>query len=383
LRVGGADAVLNSAGAVVVRTSFDAWGARRDDDWVGAPSSTELQQIADTTRHGFTGHGMLDNVGLVHMNGRVYDPAIGRFMSADPFVVPMFGTQGLNRYAYTLNSPLSYTDPSGFVPGADPHNPGFDPPPGRPFPCCGGRGPTGGPNGTAGQNVDGSSRGHVGASQTETGYDVSTPSTAGGTDGWAQGTMGDFGMGLLRRDLDDAFQYVMLLSAARQMATGNVLGARMWGQLSTVQLFGPPDTNLGVLGYDLEPAAGVVVGGLYGSVRTISGRLAARGMAATEEAFHYTFARYLRSIQTNGLRQGTYATRSGTLSPLQAQIELALPANRGLPDALVRIDLAGLRQAGYQVPALTRVSSRFGLPGGGYEMQFPYPIPPQFITVIH
>jgi hypothetical protein len=101
------------------------------------------------------------------------------------------------------------------------------------------------------------------------------------------------------------------------------------------------------------------------------------------EAFHYTFGKYLSSIHTNGLRQGTYATRSGTLGPIQAHIELALPPNRGLPDALVRIDLAGLRQAGYHIPGLTRVTSRFRRPGGGYEMQFPYSIPPQFITVIH
>jgi RHS repeat-associated protein len=109
---------------------------------------------------------------------------------------------------------------------------------------------------------------------------------------------------------------------------------------------------------------------------------AERGTAHATEAFHYTFAKYLGSIEANGLRQGTYATRSGTLSPLQAQIELALPANRGLPNALVRIDLAGMRQAGYEIPELTRVSSRFGLPGGGYEMQFPYPIPSQFISVV-
>jgi RHS repeat-associated protein len=113
---GSVDAVLNSAGTVLVRTSFDAWGARRDDDWVGAPSSGELQQIANATRNGFTGHEMLDNVGLVHMNGRVYDAAIGRFMSADPFVIPELGTQGLNRYAYVGNQPLTYVDPSGFIP---------------------------------------------------------------------------------------------------------------------------------------------------------------------------------------------------------------------------------------------------------------------------
>jgi hypothetical protein len=48
------------------------------------------------------------------MNGRVYDQIIGRFMSADPIVqVPGF-TQSFNRYSYTFNNPLSYTDPSGF-----------------------------------------------------------------------------------------------------------------------------------------------------------------------------------------------------------------------------------------------------------------------------
>jgi RHS repeat-associated protein len=59
---------------------------------------------------------MLDNIGLVHMNGRAYDPAIRRFLSADPFVVPMLGTQGFNRYAYVGNQPLSYVDPTGFSP---------------------------------------------------------------------------------------------------------------------------------------------------------------------------------------------------------------------------------------------------------------------------
>jgi len=100
------------------------------------------------------------------------------------------------------------------------------------------------------------------------------------------------------------------------------------------------------------------------------------------EAFHHTFSDRLTSIKTHGLRQGTYATPTGTLSPIQAQIELALPPNRGLPDGVVRIDVAGLRKAGYKIPKITRVSSRFGLPGGGYEMRFPYPIPREFVTVV-
>jgi RHS repeat-associated protein len=57
---------------------------------------------------------MLDNLDLVHMNGRVYDPLIGRFISADPFVQEPLFSQSLNRYSYVANNPLSYVDPSGY-----------------------------------------------------------------------------------------------------------------------------------------------------------------------------------------------------------------------------------------------------------------------------
>jgi hypothetical protein len=83
---------------------------------------------------------------------------------------------------------------------------------------------------------------------------------------------------------------------------------------------------------------------------------------------------------TEGLRSGSYATPR-VLSPLQAKIELALPGN--LPrNAVLEVDLAGLRGAGYEIPNVTRVTSKAGLPGGGYEMQFPYAIPPEFLKVI-
>jgi hypothetical protein len=49
------------------------------------------------------------------MNGRVYDPAVGRFLSVDPVFQFPENTQSLNPYTYVLNSPLSFTDPTGFV----------------------------------------------------------------------------------------------------------------------------------------------------------------------------------------------------------------------------------------------------------------------------
>ncbi|VVM25595.1 Rhs family protein-like precursor [uncultured Gammaproteobacteria bacterium] len=50
-------------------------------------------------------------MGLIHMNGRVYDPQIGRFLSADPYIQSSYNTQSYNRYSYTINNPLKYTDP--------------------------------------------------------------------------------------------------------------------------------------------------------------------------------------------------------------------------------------------------------------------------------
>jgi RHS repeat-associated protein len=57
---------------------------------------------------------MLDDLGLVHMNGRIDDPLLGRFLSADVVVQFPGGLQSYNRYSYVRNNPLSVTDTSGF-----------------------------------------------------------------------------------------------------------------------------------------------------------------------------------------------------------------------------------------------------------------------------
>jgi len=52
------------------------------------------------------------------MNGRMYDPIIGRMLSPDPYVPNGTYTQDFNRYTYARNNPLSYVDPDGeFVVG--------------------------------------------------------------------------------------------------------------------------------------------------------------------------------------------------------------------------------------------------------------------------
>lgn len=93
--------------------SYGIWGDRRLMDWTGVPWGDSFEP--DTSARGFTDHEHLDGVGLIHMNGRVYDPRLGRFLSADPLVQAPYNTQSYNRYSYVFNNPVSFVDPSGYA----------------------------------------------------------------------------------------------------------------------------------------------------------------------------------------------------------------------------------------------------------------------------
>ncbi|MBS62377.1 RHS repeat-associated core domain-containing protein [Salinisphaera sp.] len=84
----------DSSGGVQNHYSYDAFGKRRVDDWVANPSDSLLYDLAIEPKRGFTGHDHLDNVGLIHMNGRVYAPILGRFTSPDIYVQFPETTQG-------------------------------------------------------------------------------------------------------------------------------------------------------------------------------------------------------------------------------------------------------------------------------------------------
>ncbi|MFC1733406.1 RHS repeat-associated core domain-containing protein, partial [candidate division KSB1 bacterium] len=89
--------------------NFDAWGNRRD------PITWEMLTSSDQylTDRGFTCHEHLDALELINMNGRVYDPQLGRFLSPDNYVQAPEFSQNFNRYSYCANNPLVYTDPDG------------------------------------------------------------------------------------------------------------------------------------------------------------------------------------------------------------------------------------------------------------------------------
>ncbi|MBW8331046.1 MAG: RHS repeat-associated core domain-containing protein [Prolixibacteraceae bacterium] len=86
-------------------------GRRRNPVNWGYNLSGQPELFAD---RGFTGHEHLKWFNLVNMNGRLYDPLVGRFLSVDPYIQDPGFTQEYNRYSYCLNNPLRYTDPSGY-----------------------------------------------------------------------------------------------------------------------------------------------------------------------------------------------------------------------------------------------------------------------------
>jgi len=108
--LGSVSVLTDETGAVVQRLSYDAWGKRRFPDGTDDPAGS----ITSQTPLGFTGQEQLADVGLVHLNGRVYDPLVGRMMSADPFVPDAMNGQAWNRYSYVVNNPLAFIDPNGY-----------------------------------------------------------------------------------------------------------------------------------------------------------------------------------------------------------------------------------------------------------------------------
>lgn len=113
--LGSLDTIIDPTGAIALNgqgqqevMSFDAFGVRRDPaNWAYDLTPAQVAGLKDVTDRGYTFQEELDNVGLIHMNGRVYDPSVASFISADPVM-------GGDRYAYVGDNPLSVTDPTGY-----------------------------------------------------------------------------------------------------------------------------------------------------------------------------------------------------------------------------------------------------------------------------
>jgi RHS repeat-associated protein len=106
-------AIPDGTGTVLERLAYDTWGEQRNINGNADPSNT---LSAANDRYGYTGQEELDGTRFVNMNGRVYNPVLGRFVSPDPTVSDASNLQALNRYSYALDNPFGYLDPSGFTP---------------------------------------------------------------------------------------------------------------------------------------------------------------------------------------------------------------------------------------------------------------------------
>lgn len=120
--LGSVTTITDAAGSVAERLAYDAWGKRRFAQ--GTADTNDTLHADPATRYltdrGYTNHEMLDELGMIHMNGRIYDPVIARFTSPDPNVTNPKWMQTFNRYTYVDNNPFAYTDPTGYEATASP-----------------------------------------------------------------------------------------------------------------------------------------------------------------------------------------------------------------------------------------------------------------------
>jgi RHS repeat-associated protein len=103
-------AITNNAGDVKEQRQFGAWG--KVDKFLDSSGNTIFEHNSLIGR-GYTGHEHFFEVDLIHMNGRMYDANLGRFLSPDNYIQDPYNTQSFNRYGYVWNNPLMNVDPSG------------------------------------------------------------------------------------------------------------------------------------------------------------------------------------------------------------------------------------------------------------------------------
>ncbi|PKF75433.1 RHS repeat-associated core domain-containing protein [Chryseobacterium sp. PMSZPI] len=109
-------AISDEAGNKLEQRHFDAWGNFTHLQIGNGPILTDKNSIDNASLlvdRGYTGHEHFAEVGIIHMNGRLYDPLLRRFLNADENIQEPYNTQNYNKYGYVLNNPLMFSDPNG------------------------------------------------------------------------------------------------------------------------------------------------------------------------------------------------------------------------------------------------------------------------------
>jgi len=111
-------AISDEVGNKLEQRHYDAWGNFTHLKIGNGAVITDKNSIDNTALlvdRGYTSHEHFAEVGIIHMNGRLYDPLLRRFLNADENIQDPYNTQNYNKYGYVLNNPLMYNDPSGEV----------------------------------------------------------------------------------------------------------------------------------------------------------------------------------------------------------------------------------------------------------------------------
>lgn len=109
-------AITDEAGTKLEQRHYDAWGNFTHLKIGAGAIMTDkalLKSVDLLIDRGYTSHEHFMQVGIVHMNGRLYDPLLRRFLNADENIQDPTNTQNYNKYGYVMNNPLLYNDPSG------------------------------------------------------------------------------------------------------------------------------------------------------------------------------------------------------------------------------------------------------------------------------
>jgi len=304
--------------------------------------------VASEEGHHFTDQYRDDETELYYYGARYYNPKVGRFTQADTIVPEPGNPQALNRYAYVFNNPLNLVDPSGNIPGV--HNfvspeflntPAYDP------------------------------FSHFGSSILNDGGLTSAALNSLLTPTSFVQRVADFSQGFF---LDGIGQAVKGAIAPQESAQG------------LVDAFSNPGDVLTGLGGLLSSDRGAGQAAFL-ALGLLTTRSAPTTSNAGTKLFHYTQLRNVDNILENGIRPGktgkVFTTPSGNLTPLQAQIELSLPANRGLSNAVFEIDINTLNSLNIKPSSgPLRVLPTSTAPGGGFEVLFDQLIPSEAIRRI-
>ena len=104
---GDVTAILNTSGTAVVTYTYDAWGN------ILTTTGTMAETLGAVNPLRYRGYVYDTETQFYYLQSRYYDPEIGRFINADALVSTGQGILGNNMFAYCLNNPTNYADPTG------------------------------------------------------------------------------------------------------------------------------------------------------------------------------------------------------------------------------------------------------------------------------